>query len=60
MMTSIPLEFIKHKKDVLRNDLEYTVMYDDDDREEWMKLAAKVDALDELIRDWEKYGSKNI
>lgn len=59
-MTSIPLEFIKHKKDVLRNDLEYTVMYDDDDREEWMKLAAKVDALDELIRDWEKYGSKNI
>lgn len=60
MMTSVPLEFIKHKKDVLRNDLEYTVMYDDDDREEWMKLAAKVDALDELIRDWEKYGSKNI
>ena len=59
-MSDIPISFIKKRKEIIEKALEYTVMYDEDDREEWIKLSAKVNALDELIRDWKRHESKNI
>lgn len=33
--------------------------YGEDDRKGWYALSKKVDALDELIKDWRRYESKN-
>ena len=59
MADAIPIEFIRLRRERLKKELEYIIMYDEDDRKEWYALSKKVDALDELIKDWRRYESKN-
>lgn len=60
MADAIPVEFIRLRRERLKKELEYIIMYDEDDRKEWFALSKKVDALDELIKDWRRYESKSI
>lgn len=59
MADAIPVEFIRLRRERLKKELEYIIMYDEDDRKGWYALSKKVDALDELIKDWRRYESKN-
>ena len=53
----IPISFVEKVKDKLRNELEYQ-LFDDDDRDETLKLSHQIDALDNLIKEWMKYDER--
>lgn len=53
----VPFSFIDQLINTMENELEYQ-LFEDDDRDETLKLSHQIDMLKELKRKWFDYESK--
>ena len=55
---AIPIEFIELQKNILRSLLEYSA-YEEGSNKETFALSKKVEALEELLKDWKEHEFNN-